>query len=46
MKVEYVEVVDRNSLLPLNNWTDSQEKAICVAVQLGPIRLIDNIFID
>ncbi len=46
MKVEYVEVVDRSSLLPLNNWTDSQEKAICVAVQLGPIRLIDNIFID
>jgi pantoate--beta-alanine ligase len=46
MKVEYVEVVDRNSLLPINNWTDSQEKAICVAVQLGPIRLIDNIFID
>lgn len=46
MKVEYVEVVDRDSLLPINNWTDSQEKAICVAVQLGPIRLIDNIFID
>ncbi|MCX8479378.1 MAG: pantoate--beta-alanine ligase [Chitinophagales bacterium] len=46
MKVEYVEVVDRNSLLPVNNWTESQEKAICVAVQLGPIRLIDNIFID
>ncbi|MEY2898036.1 MAG: pantoate--beta-alanine ligase [Bacteroidota bacterium] len=46
MKVEYVEVVDRNSLLPVNNWTDSHEKAICVAVQLGPIRLIDNIFID
>lgn len=46
MKVEYVEVVDRNTLLPIKNWSDVKEKAICVAVQLGPIRLIDNIFID
>ncbi len=46
MKVEYVEVVDRKTLLPIKNWNDTSEKAVCVAVQLGPIRLIDNIFID
>jgi len=44
--VEYIQVVDRNTLLEITDWKQSNHKAICVAAQLGPIRLIDNIFID
>lgn len=44
--VEYIQVVDRNTLLEISDWNQVNEKAICIAAQLGPIRLIDNIFID
>jgi pantoate--beta-alanine ligase len=46
MKVEYIEVVDRNSLLAIKDWTEVKEKAICIAVQLDQVRLIDNLFME
>lgn len=42
MKVEYFEIVDDQSLMPISSWDDSTNKIACVAVQLGEIRLIDN----
>jgi pantoate--beta-alanine ligase len=41
-RVEYVEIVDMESLRPVNDWNDSKHVIICVAVFLGQVRLIDN----
>lgn len=43
LKVEYIEVVDADTLQPVNNWNDSDEIFACIAVHAGKIRLIDNI---
>lgn len=42
---EYVEIVDRYSLLPLNDWSSSKNPVICTAVWLEGVRLIDNIML-
>lgn len=40
LKVEYYEIVDKNTLQPTDKW----ENAVgCVTVYCGPVRLIDNI---
>lgn len=41
-RVEYVEIVDMDTLKPMNDWNDSKQVIICVAVFLGQVRLIDN----
>jgi pantoate--beta-alanine ligase len=43
LKVEYFEVVNAKTLQPVNSLDDSGEKQGCIAVQVGKIRLIDNI---
>jgi pantoate--beta-alanine ligase len=43
LKVEYFEIVDINSLDPICDWNEKSEKIGCIAVQVGSIRLIDNI---
>lgn len=43
MKVDYFEIVDENSLLPVSNWKDSKNVRGCIAVKIGKIRLLDNI---
>ncbi len=43
MAVEYYEIVDGHSLLPIENWSDSQEPVGCITVYCGEVRLIDNI---
>ena len=43
LKPEYVEVVDKNTLQPVNDWNGSKELIVCVAVYDGEVRLIDNI---
>ncbi len=43
MSVEYVSIVDTTTLQACDNWTNSAEKACCIAVRLGAIRLIDNV---
>ena len=42
MQVEYFEIVDRDTLQPVGDWTARPLQG-CIAVQVGTIRLIDNI---
>lgn len=41
--VEYVEIADETTLQSVTDWKDSQHARIFVALQLGPVRLIDNL---
>ena len=43
MKVEYYEIVDGISLLPVNDWNESNFIVGCITVYNGEVRLIDNI---
>lgn len=43
MKLEYVEIVDMQTLHSVNNYNDIKNLIICIVVFLGEIRLIDNI---
>jgi pantoate--beta-alanine ligase len=45
MSVEYLQIVDGKTLLPISDWTDSSNVVACVAVHVGQVRLIDNIVI-
>ena len=42
-KLEYYEIVDGDTLQPVENWDDSSYIVGCIAVFCGPVRLIDNI---
>ena len=41
--VEYIEIADKNTLLPLENWETIEKGMVLAAVKLNEIRLIDNI---
>ncbi len=41
--VEYVEITDEINLKSLENWNECDHARIFVALQLGPVRLIDNV---
>ena len=43
LQVEYYEIVDGNTLQPINSWDDSKYIVGCITVQCGKVRLIDNI---
>ena len=43
LKVEYFDIVDGNTLLPVDNWKDSEYIVGCIAVFAGKVRLIDNV---
>jgi len=43
MKVEYLQVADENTLLPIKYWDDAENIRVFVATFLGEIRLIDNL---
>lgn len=43
MRVEYYEIVDGNSLMPVRDWNESDYIVGCVTVFCGEVRLIDNI---
>lgn len=45
LEVEYFEIVDGHTLLPINSWDDSDYVVGCITVYCGktPIRLIDHI---
>ena len=43
MKLEYFEIVNTETLVPVNVIDDSYSRIACIAVYLGNIRLIDNI---
>lgn len=42
-RVEYFEIVDGETLLPVSEWTEAQYIVGCITVYVGKIRLIDNI---
>ena len=46
LKVEYFEIVDDTTLLPIDNWSEPGIKVGCIAVIAGKIRLIDNIIFN
>ena len=41
--VEYIEIADKNTLLPVENWASVDKAMVLAAVKLNDIRLIDNI---
>lgn len=43
MEVEYYEVVDGRTLLPVEEWAESPDIVGCITVYCGKVRLIDNI---
>ncbi len=43
LKVEYVEICDKETLLPLETWNQNENAVAFAAVYLGDVRLIDNI---
>lgn len=43
LETEYVEIVDSDSLRPLESWSDSDNPRLWCAVYARPVRLIDNI---
>ncbi len=44
-ETEYFSIVDTETLLPVNNWTDSASLVACTAVVVGKVRLIDNLIL-
>lgn len=45
-KVEYLEIVNPETLLPVSNEKKEQQWVACIAVWAGDVRLIDNVIID
>jgi len=41
-RVDYFEIVHKETLIPVTDWDDRENIIACVAVYLGDIRLIDN----
>lgn len=46
LELEYLEVVDAQTLQPLTDWQPGQAVAICLAAHLGGVRLIDNVVVE
>jgi pantoate--beta-alanine ligase len=46
IELEYFEVADAESLQPIETWPYEQEVALCLAVWLAGVRLIDNIIVN
>jgi pantoate--beta-alanine ligase len=46
MKLEYFDIVDAQTLLPLDEAAPGQQAVACIAVHMGPVRLIDNMFFN
>jgi pantoate--beta-alanine ligase len=42
IRMEYVEIVDKDTLVPLKEDESTGNAVLCVAVKLGAVRLIDN----
>jgi pantoate--beta-alanine ligase len=46
MDVEYIEIVDENSLKPVDDWNHAGKMLACVAIWCGKVRLIDNMVLN
>lgn len=45
LEMEYFEIVDSETLKPVKNVKEHRQVALCIAVYLAGVRLIDNIFL-
>ncbi len=45
LELEYFEVIGTNDFLPLKNITDKATTALCLAAEIGHVRLIDNLLL-
>ncbi len=45
IKLEYIEIVNINNMLSINEWRKEGENAICIAAYINSVRLIDNIIL-
>jgi len=43
LRVEYYEIVDARTLMPVGGWDESDDIIGCIAVYCGAVRLIDNV---
>jgi pantoate--beta-alanine ligase len=43
LRVEYFEIIDGNTLQPIENWNETNDPVGCITVFCGDVRLIDNI---
>lgn len=43
LNVEYFEIADAQTLQPVSQWNSTKQAVGCIAVQVGQVRLIDNI---
>ena len=46
LNLEYFEIVEDKGLMPIYEWDEKLNKVACLAVQLGGVRLIDNLNFD
>ena len=46
LKVEYIEFVTDPDLDEVNEWAKEQKIVACIAVQVGKVRLIDNVYFN
>jgi len=46
LEVQYFQIVDKVSLQQVADWSEGGDKIGCIAVQIGKVRLIDNINIS
>lgn len=46
MHLEYFDIVEDKELRPVTDWAEKVNKVGCLAVQLGGVRLIDNMYFD
>ena len=45
IKLEYIEIVNINNMLSINEFKQEGENAICIAANINSVRLIDNIIL-
>lgn len=45
MALEYFEIVDAETLLPINDYNQAKSVVACIAIKLGAVRLIDNVLL-
>ena len=43
LDVQYFEIVDDEKLIPITSWDEKTQKIGCIAINIGKIRLIDNV---
>ncbi|MDE7125764.1 MAG: pantoate--beta-alanine ligase, partial [Muribaculaceae bacterium] len=43
LEVEYYQIVDADTMQPIDSWADTRQAIGCITVYAGDVRLIDNI---